>query len=298
MKKTIFFHDGKKVKRFIGLGQAITMAQACYFKGIELGYDTIAVEWHNMVTYPYWTDQSTFGGLINNPCSGILPIKFVNKGAIVTPRADTIDISESDCIYDGSPPLIENPMDMHPSWSYLNKYYIDTGKRPIFNIKKTKKEPYLLFHYRNSSRAGHEKRNTPTKQWIDIFNRFKNAYGDKYRFEKIGEPSPIDDKFDKVHDYFPNNLQSMFDLTNNSSFFVGNESGPISLAYMFGIPSIVFYSNKAKVARNKNRKWGKEGYILYGNGPYDWVDDNIYYPIEFDEDRIDNEVINFGGKFL
>lgn len=76
----LYFYDSKKTHRFMGFGQAVILSLACYFKGKELGYDRILFEWHNMVTYPYWTDESTFKGIINTPKNSNMPIMFMSKG--------------------------------------------------------------------------------------------------------------------------------------------------------------------------------------------------------------------------
>lgn len=296
--KYIYFYDRKRTFRFIGLGQAVTMAQVCYFKGKELGYNKIIFEWHNQVTYPYWTDDNKIFGLMECPTNSMLPIKFVKKGTQFIDVVDKIDLSEENSLYDGCPAIISKSLDMGPMWSYLNKYYLDTKERPIFNIPKDKMQPYILFHYRDSPKKSQQLRNTPYTEWKQTFQIIKKHFGNKYKLKKIGEASSLDNEFDEVIDYFPNNIQELFKVINNSSFFIGCESGPIAIAYMFGIPSIVFLHPETDVARS-NKKWKTD--IYYGKDSYDWVDNSKYYILRYGEYNIltdKDELIKFMEEYI
>lgn len=283
--KIVYFYDKKATHRFVALGQISTIIQSCYFKGIELNADKIIIEWHNMVTYPNWTDDGKFEGLLSCPRENtILPLIIVPKGTKITSRAKHIDLSEPNSLFDGCNPVISNPMKQQPTFEYLNKYYIDTGRRPIFKIKSDSDTGYILFHYRESPQKRQLERNTIYSEFEEIFYICRKLFKDM-KLYKIGEPCKLDSEFDKVFGYFPDNIGELFRIINNSSMFVATTSGPLDIAYAFGVPSIVNIDNKTKNDYTKGKWNGK-----HGNTAYDWVDRNKYYFLWNNEYKFEDEI--------
>ncbi len=284
MNKTVYFYDGKKINRFMGFGQMTTLAQACYFRAKELGYKRVVCEWHNMVAYS-WNNKGWYKGLLNISSHGILPIIFVSKGTKGIRNSDMIDLSEPDSLFEGCPPIMSNKITMVPMFDYLNKYYRNTGIRPTFNIPKDTDNPYILFHYRKSEQDRQKYRNTPLPEWKCLLKLFKDKYGKKFKFKKIGEISPLDNEFDEVIDYFNDDVQGLFKLVNNASLYVGSAAGPLALTYMLNIPTILFIDKKT----NKN----------YEGDLYDWLDKDRIMFIHGDYYIInDDDVLKFVNKFI
>lgn len=267
--KSVCFYDSKGVHRFMGFGQMTTLFQACYFKAMELGYDNVIMEWHNMVSY-LMDKHGNFTGTVNTPNKDILPITFIDKGSRLSKSVDRIDLSKEDSLYEGCPKVIANPMTMAPMFSYLNKYYLDTGIRPTFDVEKDGSKS-IFFHFRRSDLDRQKFRNTPVDRWVNLVRYLKALYGEDYKFIKTGEVSPIDDEFDEIVTYLPNDIQKLFRYINDASLFVGSASGPVTIAYMFNTPVIVFVDERTKLDWTGER-WNKMAMKKYGNTTYDWLD--------------------------
>lgn len=295
--KTVYFCDKNRTRRYVALGQMVSMIHSCYIKAKELEYDRIIFEWHDMVAYPYWTSDNTYGGLLGCPGKGILPITFVPKGSSVIKSADVIDISQSDILYDGSPPIISNPMNQGPHTSYLNYYYEKYGKRPTIDIDKSTEKPYILFHYRESTQKRQLIRNTPYQEFKKLFRIIKDNDDEHDELRKIGEPSMLDSDFDVSYDYLAS-VQELFKIINNASLLICSPSSMLQMAYMFGVPAIIL-SNKS-YDKGMWDKWGSESYMK-GKSSYDWIDWDRYYHIRHDKYKemmkVEN-ILKYIGKVL
>jgi hypothetical protein len=249
--KIVRFIYNNDIYRFISLGQITSLLQACYFRGKELGYDRIFCDWYNRVTYPNWDDFGNFKGLLQKPKNGFLPINIIDKIDRTPNNVDKINISKGELV------LLFNGNTQGAHYEYLNKYYKKNNEYPVFNIKKDNVEPYILFHYRESPQLRQKYRNTPVDKWIEIFEKTKLKYGKELKYYKIGEPSPIDNRFDIVFDYFPEDITQLYRLINNSNMLVCSPSGPLSISFAFGISSLIF----------NNPEFDKD----YKEGKYNWV---------------------------
>ncbi|MBE3094957.1 MAG: hypothetical protein IMZ52_07980 [Actinobacteria bacterium] len=278
--KTVYFFDGKQKTAFMGLGQEVTLLQSCYFRGKELGYDNIIFEWHDKVSYPGWSINNTYQGLIKPPVNSIFQITIVNKGTRIPKHIDRIDLSEPNSLYDGCQPIMMHDYKMKQTHEYLNMYYESFGLRPVLSLPKSNKEKYILFHYRESTQERQIPRNTPYNEWKELFELLKDRYP-SYKFKKIGEPSKLDNEFDEVYGYFPDDIGELFKVINNSSLYIGGAAGPITLTFLFGIPGIMLF--------DKNSKPSYAG----ETNAHKWVDPMNYmylfeneYDINKDKDKI------------
>jgi len=275
-KKIVYFYDSKEAKVFLALGQMVTLLQACYFRGKELCYDKVVFEWHNLVAYPGWSKENTYKGLINTPKNDFLPITFVQKGNRISKLCDRIDLSEPDSLYNGCPPIMTpNGYSMQPTHEFLNRYYENHHKRPILYINKEPDEKYILFHYRESTQERQIKRNTSYDEFKKIFTIIKEKYGDKYKLKKIGEPCDLDKEFDEVYDYFPDDIESLFKVINDSFLFVGGATGPVTITFLLGVKGILLLKKELNPV------------YIGRNSPHEWVDESNYLCIfESDESKI------------
>jgi hypothetical protein len=281
IEDTIYFFDGKKMQRYMGFGQMTTLAFACYIKAQELGYKKIICEWHDKVAY-LWDNLGNCRGIINTPRDWLWDIKFVNKGSRIR-NVKSIDLSEPNSLYEGCQPIMHDGFKMIPFLDYLNKYYLDSKIYPKISVEKTPGENYFLFHYRSSEQDRQLHRNTPIKEFKFMLNILRERYSG-FKFKKFGEPSPLDSEFDEIIDYKPNNITELFKVINNSSLYIGNIAGPISMAYMFGIPTIMFLDGVSKSLFTEKG----EG-IKFGNSSHDWVNPKTYFPIIYNEVDIETK---------
>jgi hypothetical protein len=281
--KTVYFYDGKRETAFMGLGQIITLLQACYFRGKELGYDNIIFEWHDKVAYPGWSVDNTFQGILKSPRNSILPVTIVEKGTRIANSIDKIDLSEPDTLFDGCLPIMTKRYKMKQTHEYLKRYFSSYGLRPILTLPKSSKEKYILFHYRESTQDRQLHRNTQYNDWKQLFELLSEKYS-SYKFKKIGEPSKLDDEFDDVYGYFPNDVEELFKIINDSSLYIGSAAGPITLTFLFGVPGIMLFD-----------KASKPSYFGETNA-HTWVDPLNYmylFENEYDISRDEDKIIEF-----
>lgn len=223
MNKKIFFYDSKQCNKFMALGQTLEFIWACYSKGIELGYNEIIIEWHHRISIMWFDDGRCIQGM-PKPKNNILPITFVRKGVYV--NADKyIDISEQNSLYEGCPPLISNKSIIASTFeNYLN------NNRKTLSVTKTKTNPYILIHYRKSTKKSQQIRNILDEHYINIIKLVRKRFKE-IPIYKIGEPSSFDDMFDRVYKYFLRDTTGLIDLVGNSTLYIGPLSGPISIAF-------------------------------------------------------------------
>lgn len=241
--KKILFYSSIENQRFLALSDILMIPQSCYFKGKELGYDNISIQWFEKNAFS-WNNDGSYLGNISIPKNSILPIKFIND--FQEDYDLKIDISKPDSLYNGCPSLISK--DINPTricCSYLNKYYKDTGEKPVFNIPKTGKfGDFILLHYRHSNKEEQLVRNLDISYYISLIKKIKELYPN-IKIWKIGERSPFDNMFDKKLPYFYNNFEELLDIINECKIFICSETGTLKVGHMFNIPIITLLSSKS-----------------------------------------------------
>jgi len=298
--RAVYFKNIKDEKRFIGVGEVISIIHSCYFRAKELGYEKIFIEWP-LVVY-LWDDIGNYTYCIYCPKNTILPIEFMPKGTRLAKNVEIKGLDEFNMLFDGSDPLImHDPPPNFPPFEYLNKYYIENNIYPIIKIEKEKVDKYVLFHLRKTKVSRGIDRNSNIKDFLSILNLLKDKYPN-YKYYKIGEETEIDEKFDKCFSYFNEDINELFKLVNNTSLFIGCSSGPMTLAYMLDIPTIIIDEGSYDLTKNskspryepfwkkQNRRWGKNGYewLNYGRNMIIKREDNVNL----------DDVYEFSGKFL
>lgn len=305
-------HNGKLLFRFGNENQPITrfgeidiLSRACYFRGKELGYKQILFEWPSNMKY-----------LLTCPKETIIPIKFISSSDIKPSEYDKIiNLTEKDIFYKGSMSLFEknNLMERnHSSFlNYLNKYYIDYKKRPVYHIKEDGlKERYVLVHTRKLEYS--TTRNSNIYAYEQIIKLLKERYKG-YSIYRCGEVNISEYGFNSLFDtYFDctKDFNCFLKLMNNSSMFIGCSSGPIQYAYSFekpiieiGIPKTINWSSIQDkyigMGDYFSKKFWKEGlYGKYGDTIDYYINKKTYLKL-FDGDIIDKERVNeFIEKWL
>jgi hypothetical protein len=297
----VYFKNIDDVQRYIGVGEMCSIIHSCYFRAKELGYDKIFIEWP-LIVY-LWKNDGMFSYCVHCPKETIFfPIIFVEKGTKLMKSIPILGLDKKGMLFEDSDPLImHDPPPNFPPFEFLNKYFIEHGERPTIHIEKEKQEPYILFHIRKAKISRGLSRNSREEDFIKIFNILKSTYPN-YKYYKIGEESYIDSKFDKIFPYYNENINELFKLVNNSTLFIGNSSGPMTLAYMLDIPTIIIEEgnliNQDGIKsprfkpfwKQRNRKWGLTG--------YDWLDMDRNLILLRDEEINLQYVNNFSKKFL
>lgn len=269
MKKILFKISGKE--RTLGLGDVIMIASPVYFRGEQLGYKNITLQWPNIVTGPNYEK-------VKCPKRTILPIKFIEKENIIESKYDKVyDLRERDALFPGYPGIDKDLRgneikNIYGIYNFNNLYMYQNGKAPIFNIKKNKIEkPYVILHHRQYKKTLRNSSEETTKK---VFNILRELLKDKYEIWKMGEPTEFDYKFDKVLKPFNNNVNGYFKTINNASMVLGNgQSGITVTANFFNVPVVrLDVDLNAKITRNLHSVyyWSLIGGIGYTY--YDWVD--------------------------
>jgi len=283
--KVVRFIYNENIHRYLALGQIASLLQCCYFRGKELGYEKVIVDWYPLVTYPNWDNEGNYKGIIRKPENGYLPMYICNKNDRSISNASIFDMTKPDVLFEGSEPILFDGNTQTCHYTYMNKYFKEHREHPIFKISKSLPDkPYILFHFRKSEQERQKIRNTPVDDWVKTFDLLKEKYKDKVYFYKIGEQSPIDEKFDIVFDYFPNNIIDLYKLMNNSSLYICSPSGPLCLAFVLGIPALGF-NNPIFAKDYVSERWINR----YGNTAYDWVEKDKFLLIDKYEESVIDE---------
>lgn len=251
--KSIYFYNGSPRNKSFSLGLISSIIHSTYIYGKENGYEDIILEWPSKLPYPHWINSQ---GNIKTPLQFIIPkIRFVNKG--VRLDCESIDISEPNILFDGCKPLTNK---IWYNCQYLNEVFKKTRIFPTIPIEKQK---YILFHNRQSIEYKQKIRNTPVDIMESILKDLKVKYPD-HKFYKIGEKSNIDNKFDEILPYFPNEIWRIYELIARANLFIGSESGPAYISYMFETPSIILQDEQTeKNLENSNiYNWTNKSIIM------------------------------------
>ena len=281
MSKILFIISGKE--RRLGLGDVAMIASPVYYRGMELGFNDITLQWPDIVTGPNHEK-------VKCPKDTILPIKFIEREKINKDEYDKIlDLKDKGTLYLGFPGIDYNPdsdateiKNMFGVYNFNNMYSYITKTSPIFYVDKEKlKKPYVLLHHRDYEK--HPTRNSNETTTLLVFKILREMLGDKYEIWKMGEPTLFDDKFDKVLPTFNDDPGEYFKVINNSSMVLGNgQSGVTVTANFFNIPVVRLDINlNSKIARTllSVYYWSLIGGIGYTY--YDWVDEskNLRYTV-------------------
>jgi len=299
MKKILFRYPNDN-EGFIRLGEFGFICRACYYRGKELGYNNIYIEWPNNIEYTRnhylrRNNRTTYGEPLELECPDdtILPINFISNDDIKESDYDKVmNMNENDAFYNGSEPIfleidgkiLRSNLAPH---EFLNKYYITYNEHPIFDIKKDKlKYKYILIHTRNALNS--KSRNPKIKTYLHILKLLKENFsdykifrcGETYSWEVENEINEYIDDFYRPTDDFDLFLR----LINNSSLYVGCTSGPIEYAKSFNlpvveldIPLLVWDSKSTGVyASDKYSYYSKEYWKNVFHGRYgDAIEDNL-----------------------
>jgi hypothetical protein len=338
MNKILFRIEGEQFA--IRFGDLISVIRGCYFKGKELGFEdnNIYLEWPKNVRYTtkqhfkYHLSHDIDAEYTKCPIDTILPIKFI-ENPILEDYNNIIDLNKSNCMYDGCPPIFTPNDDRKKNfqifWSYTNKYYLETGVRPIFNLGKDKSiEPYILVHDRRGLLG--TVRNPKPEVTLGILKYLKRKYGNKYKIYRCGES--IEDEIIKIEQYSKSieNFKRTLDYTiftqienltdefitnkdisefikivNNCSMFVGPNSGPYELALSLNIPVLHFDNKKVFFASIKKEgdiysefNWTNNMHGQIGKVMHDWIDRDRLYVHNNGDHFITPQLNNFLDKWL
>lgn len=253
---------------YIRFGEIFELTRVCYFKGKELGFEDnhIFLEWPDNVIF-YNKIKYEFPGY------SVLPIGFVEKGSYKDSDYDKIvNLNDVGSLYENSAKFCNNgKRNSIQLFNYSNKYFLETGVRPVFNIEKQKKKrDYILIHTRKLVDSNY--RNTDTKLLFQIYKEVLEDYKVKYDIYSFGDIQFIEDS----HIGYTGNINRFIRLINNSKLVIGNPSGPNCYAIGLGIPFIEIDTNN----QNKPTNFGwyseefwksiKDG--IYGKSAFDFVD--------------------------
>lgn len=260
--------------RQLGLGDSLYLTQVAYFRGKQLGYEDITLEWPHIVTGP----KSEY---VECPKDTIFPIKYITRKEFSPDDySKIINLREHDSLFPGFSGIDKNPIFiingipfLHIAknfigiYAFSNWYHETTNNRPVFNLPKDKlKKPYILFHHRHYK---NHPRDTNSEIHKPIIDYIKYKTGNKYEMWKIGEPSNDDDIYDKIIENKNSNIAEFYKLENNASYQVGGaQTGPSSFSVLFGIPNILLDADCKVIYYPK--EWRMRG--GWGNTAVDWWD--------------------------
>ena len=212
-------------ERTLGFGDMMYYFMVCYFRGKYLGYDEI----HTFKPL-YHPKVINIGDSNTWQSTPYLPITLLKQPVYDAEYDLVLDISVPGSLFEGHKGMHKH---FWETCRYLNLYYLNTNKAPYLTDKRTwKGTPYIIFQYRYMDKSfdnicvHNPYRNTSFTDFEDIFNLFRNQYGDKYEYWKIGEPTPIDDKFDYILPPMWNDIDGFAEIVRNTSMLVTAQSGP------------------------------------------------------------------------
>ena len=201
----------------------------CYFRGKHLGYDEV----HTFKPL-YHPKVVSIGDANIWQSTPYLPITLLKQPVHDDDYDLVLDISIPGSLFSG-----HKGMQRHfwETYRYLNLYYLDTGKAPYLTDNRTwKGTPYIIFHYRHMGESFNHIcvhnpfRNSVFTDFENIFNLYRNQYGDKYEYWKIGEPSPIDSEFDHILPPMWDDIDGFAKIVRNASMMITAQSGPNAYA--------------------------------------------------------------------
>jgi len=297
MSSVIFRVNGRYQHR-IRFGETATLIQACYFRGKELGYDDIYMEWPLKSMF-----SDIYGNRINIKCppNELLPIKFIHRLEFNKYQYNkNVGLDEYNSFYKDSPPVFEkNKTCFIGFYSFLNKYYLETGKKPIFNIKKDKLDkPYIIFHFRWSNNHSPE-RNPRVSSYMKIFNMIKEKYGNKYEIWKSGEPNKmLERKCDKTIPYYNDNLNEQIKVINNSSLVVSPGCGIEAYCELVDKPLLYVEASQDNIGGTFDKQWWKNNGGKHGEMLQEWrIGDRLH--VLWKQNEVDrDEIFKFMDRWL
>jgi hypothetical protein len=257
----LLFSGPEKTNREFGFGDAITYNISCDIKAKELGYKDYDIVFPRFIGGSVFQKSKYWNFLPNN----IIP----DYGAY----DDIIDLTKSDILYKGYKGIANTGIHLSLFHSY---YYNKTKDIPHLNFKRNPEKKYILFQYRDFRDPidrMKELRNTPDKEFRYYYRLIKSMYPN-HQLWKIGEDSPLDNKFDKVHEIFFE-LDRFIELMGNASLYLGGQCGPTVFAFYFKDLPIIRYGTL------RNHDWYYEDNLknIVGNIEVhkfpNWCDDRM-----------------------
>ena len=280
----------------------MSVAHACYFKAKELGYEDgdVYVEWTKV---EYSTNHGNF--FYFKPKDGYLPVKFLWMNEIEFDEFDeVIDLDKENVFFDGCPPYNLNRKNRYSPGvdDYLNKYFKDTGKRPVFQIPKETYDKFrILFNLRNSPYS--TQRNISVDTLYDLCKQLKEKYKDKIECNLTGDVDNLSDdmakEFINVYRPFLKDLNKLFRILNNSNVVIGASSGLIDTANLFGVPTIqikIPHKEKGRIAYHTKEYWSKLSHH-FGSHRYEWIGEENYITCYEENMPSQEEITSFIDKY-
>jgi len=229
--------------REVGWGDAFEYDLACYLYAKQKGYKDNDI----YIVFPRFGYETRIFGSISKDKYEYQPTKFlpwnhysrlddINKDE----WKEIIDTTQPDSLYEGFPGIQKTGVYIY---MYFNIYERLYNKRPYLNVPRTYKgKPYIIFQSRNNNMGSFvRQRVTNEDNLMYIYKTIKDHLGDKYEYWKTGEPTSIDDEFDKIIPLMYDNLDGFVEIIRNSSLVVGTHSGPPQIAFYFeDVPVIRF----------------------------------------------------------
>jgi len=251
MRRILFRGFDIDQNRIAGFGDAIHYGTVCYLKGKTLGFEDIHIVFPRFNVGAQKISEESF----NWQETDYLPWNWY-------PRNKPIDIQEWDAIIDTTSPnsLYDGFLGIRaPFWhisQYLGIYYKETGLPPLLGKRENPSE-YILFHFRDSSVGGYANnaRCTVLGEFEYIVKTIKGMLGKKYQYWKIGNPSSIDDEFDRVIPDMYNKMDDFVRLLSDSSLVVSSHSGPGAVAFLIGDLPIIMISISPSSCSEYTESW-------------------------------------------
>ena len=294
---SVHFYYGELHKSLPSFGNLAAISHACYARGKELGFDDIYIDWIPKNAF-LWNENLSYKGNIRIPRGNFLPFKYVIPNDKI--KVDkNIDISKSNSLFDGCPPLRGEVFSDFICYSYLNKLYEETGNYQELNIKKSNNEPNVIFHHRESGMNKQRIRNVKQEYIKDLFDNFKDRYPIKYY--KNGEETNFDNEFDIILPYHFNKIYRLLRIFNNTNLFVSGVCGVLEWTKMLGIPSIFIIPKEFNSDPITEKGWSairEENPWIIGKTCIDHVNPSKIFILK-EGDNIDYEdLFKFTDKFI
>lgn len=229
--------------RHPSFGHMLEILLSCYFRGLELKYDTIYIEWPDIRFL--WNDEGYAIGGFRVPDSKGLPFNIVGHDEII--KTDTsIDFGMPNCLYEGCEPIVsQTGCNIKVCQEYIKKYIKNNGNTPKFELIDYNSKfdrPFVLIHYREAIKENQKFRNLDYRIYIKLIKYIRRNYNiDIY---KIGEPSPFDFLCDRVYEYLIEDISELFKLAYSCELYIGTPSGPCVISLFTGKSMILMVNEE------------------------------------------------------
>jgi len=261
--------------RVVGYADIFVYSLACYLKGKKREYNNIDI------IFPRFGYDSRWNIPRENQIwqkTSFLPWTWINRELKINENKydSIIYTNRKNSLYKGYPGLNSSGRFFY---AYLDIYYKLTGKEPVLNIPREKQDkPYILLQYRDIRGKNSEIRNTNVKRLLTIYDIIKEKYGDRFSYYKIGEPSPIDDRFDKSIPLMYGDVDNFCKLIRNSSLLVSGHSGPQGISLCFPDVPTIRLDMRRKFNPRDETHWKRQVGDISKLIPYHplWCDNRLF----------------------